>query len=401
MAIQFLPTQSYPQNNEDEFPVGQEIVLVFSEATDIKRIKESFVVYGEDFDRTSGPNNALWLNNQSGENPFFLRSPGFKGFLDCDVKQLLVDSHKTLNVLDDQIQLDKNETGIVVVVVTPKTVLKENSKYQTFLVGKNVDNLSSLPEPIASLSKDRALRPRTIFDAYSLNANQEEVAEFERVRTYGSFIPKNNEDSSIANIKIITAGEGSSAKYKWWFSDEVEPQPASANYKERVSRCVQRWRKLDRGLLVKFSGDSYLENEEFKVRCYSRADETLTTSYSVVFQTGTGAIYEYPENTSTSPIGVGNLLLPEAIPGAAENEALRIVSVTPGDGSVNNELDLKQIVIEFNKNLDATTINQSSVEIISYPVSGTFDGNAGTRSDRERKVYKIISVEANRIILEL
>ena len=28
------------------------------------------------------------------------------------------------------------------------------------------------------------------------------------------------------NIKIIEAGEGSVAKYKWWFSDENEPQPA-------------------------------------------------------------------------------------------------------------------------------------------------------------------------------
>ena len=401
MAIQFLPAQSYPQNNEDEFPVGQEIVLVLSESTDIKRIKESFVLYGKDFDRTSGPNNALWLNTQSGENPFFLRSPGFQGFVDYEVKQFLVDSHKTLVVLDNQVQLDKNETGIVVVVITPKTVLKENSKYQTFLVGKNVDNLENLPEPIASFSKDRALRARTIFDAYSLDVNQAEIEQTARVKTYGSFESKNNESSATVNIKIIEAGAGSAAKYKWWFSDEPEPQPANANYKERVSRCVQRWRKLDRGVLVKFSADSYNLDEEFKVRCYSRDDDTLSTSYSIIFQTGTGSIYEYPENTSTSPIGVGNLVLPGVIPGSSQQESLQVISITPDDGSVNNELGLDRIVIEFNNPIDATTVTQSTVEIFSYPVSGTFDGNAGTRSDRERKVYKIISVEDNKITLEL
>ena len=401
MAIQFLPAQSYPQNNEDEFPVGQEIVLVLSESTDIKRIKESFVLYGQDFDRTSGPNNALWLNTQSGENPFFLRSPGFQGFVDYEVKQFLVDSHKTLVVLDNQVQLDKNETGIVVVVITPKTVLKENSKYQTFLVGKNVDNLENLPEPIASFSKDRALRARTIFDAYSLDVNQTEIEQTARVKTYGSFESKNNENSATVNIKIIEAGAGSAAKYKWWFSDEPEPQPANANYKERVSRCVQRWRKLDRGVLVKFSADSYNLDEEFKVRCYSRDDDTLSTSYSIIFQTGTGSIYEYPENTSTSPIGVGNLVLPGVIPGSSQQESLQVISITPDDGSVNNELGLDRIVIEFNNPIDAATVTQSAVEIFSYPVSGTFDGNAGTRSDRERKVYKIISVEDNKITLEL
>jgi len=341
----------------------------------------------------------LWLNTQSGENPFFLRSPGFKGFVDYEVKQYLVDSHKTLVVSEDQEQINRDETQFVVLVITPKTVLKENSKYQTFLVGSNVDNLETLPEAIRGLSQDRALHSRTIFDPYYTDGNNLEVAEKERIKSYGSFVPKNGENNAIVNIKIIESGEGSSAKYKWWFDDELEPQPANPVYKNRVSRCVQRWRKLDRGVLVKFSGDSYVENELFNIRCLKT--EPLSTSYSLVFQTGTGSIYEYPENTSTSPIGVGNLLLPNAVPNASANEALRIISVTPSDGSVNNSLDLDKIIIEFNANLDPATVTQETVEVYSYPISGTFDGNAGTRSDRERKVYKIISIENNKLTLEL
>lgn len=399
MAIQFLPSNSYPQNNEDEFPVGQEILLVFSEAVDIKKIKESFVLYGQDFDRTSGPDNSLWLNTQSGENPFFLRSPGFKGFVDYEVKQYLVDSHKTLVVSTEQKQLQRDENQIVVVVITPKTVLKEDSKYQTFLVGSNVDNLTSLPDGVRNLSKNRALRGRTIFDPYYTDGNGTEVLEKERLRSYGSFEPKNDENNAIVNIKIIEAGAGSTAKYKWWFSDELEPQPANPVYKDRVSRCVQRWRKLDRGVLIKFSAATYNLDEVFNIRCLKT--ESLATSYSIIFQTGTGSIYDYPENASTSPIGVGNLLLPNAIPSSTTGEPLRVISITPGDGSVNNELDLDKIVIEFNANLDATTITQETVEMYSYPVSGTFDGNAGTRSDRERKIYKIISIQDNKLTLEL
>ena len=101
MTIQFLSNVSYPQNNEDEFPVGQEIIFLFSESVDIKKIKESFVLYGQDFDRTSGPDNALWLNTQSGENPFFLRSPGFKGF----VAQEFIPKNNPLESLDRAIRI--------------------------------------------------------------------------------------------------------------------------------------------------------------------------------------------------------------------------------------------------------------------------------------------------------
>ena len=399
MTIQFLSNVSYPQNNEDEFPVGQEIIFLFSESVDIKKIKESFVLYGQDFDRTSGPDNALWLNTQSGENPFFLRSPGFKGFVDYDVKQVLVTSHKTMEERVSQLQYVPETDQLSALIFTPKTVLKENSKYEIFVVGNNVDSLENLPGGFANLSKDRALSARTVFDAYSLDLNGDYIDVSSRIKSYGSFKPKNNEQSATVNIKILNAGEGSSAKYKWWFDDELEPQPANPVYKDRVSRCVQRWRKLDRGVLIKFSLDSYVEDEIFQINCVK--SETLDTSYLLTFQTGTGSIYEYPENSSTSPIGVGNLVLPGAIPNQTQSTTLEVVSVTPFDGSVNNSLDLSKIIIEFNSNLDPATITQDTVTLTSYPISGTFDGYAGTRSDRERKVYKIISVEDNKLILEI
>lgn len=401
MAIQFSTTTSRPVNQENNFPVGQEIILIFSESVDIKKIKESVSLFGKDFDRTSGPDNALWINNSSGENPFFLRSPGFNGFVDYDVELFFGSPTKaTLALEEDQSQIDKQETRVAIVVLTPKKVLKEESEYTLFLVGKNIDDLENLTEDYQVISKDRALSPRTIFDAYKID-NGSNVEQTSRIKTYGSYDSKNNEASSIVNLKVITAGEGSAAKYKWWFSDENEPQPADTIYKERTFRATSRWRKLDRGVLVKFNQGTYDLNEHFYIKCYDRSADNLETSFIINFQTSTDSIYTYPEVQSTSPIGIDEVYIPSGIPTVSTVEPLKVVSMTPYDGSVNNDLSLDKIVIEFNRNLDATTVTQETVKILSYPVSGTFDGNSGTRSNREYKIYKIVSVEDNKITLEL
>lgn len=400
MTIQFSTEASRPQNNENDFPIGQEIILYFSEAPDKKKIKESVVLFGTDFDRTSGPDNALWLNSSSGENPFFLRSPGFNGFVDYNIELLFGEVGKgVLDIDENQAQLDKDENRACFAILTPKNVLKEESKYNLFIVGQNVDNLENLSEEYQSLSKDRALLPRTVFDAYQIDNNVNTASV--RLKSYGSFVPKNNELSTTAIIEITQTGTGSNAKYKWWFQEEGEPLVGNPAYNTRIGRCVQRWRKLDRGVLVRFEEAEYTLGERFYIKCYDRSADALETSYRIVFQTSTDSIYTYPENQSTSPIGIDGLTIPEAIPNVSATEYLKVISVRPADGSVNNPLDLKKIVIEFNNNLDPATITQETVTILSYPVSGTFDGDAGTRSDRERKIYKIISVEDNKLTLEL
>ena len=82
MAINYLPNSSVPLNNETQFPVGQELILVFDNPIDLKTFKESCILFGPDFDITSGPDNAVWLNQSENANPFFLKSPGFNGFVD-------------------------------------------------------------------------------------------------------------------------------------------------------------------------------------------------------------------------------------------------------------------------------------------------------------------------------
>ena len=387
MAIQLLTDLSFPQNNETQFPIGQQFFLVFDSAVDLKSVKESVIIYGPDFDKTSGPNNALWINASSGENPYFLRSPGFKGFVDCDFESFILEASEPILEKEDQLITSKEEEAFCLVKVTPKEPLKENTSYSLFIVGGNIENVESLSDELKAFSKNKSISERTVYDP-TKNLTKET-----RVRSSGSFIPKNLETSSILKLKVVKAGIGSEANYIWWFSDEVEPQVGNPLYGQRLSRCVQRWRITDRGVLIKFEANEFLLNEVFEIKCYKEV--LLENSYLINFKTSTDSIFEYPEYTSTSPIGLDSFNFPEPV------ESLSITNISPYNSEINVDLKLKQIVVEFNKEIDPLSVTQESVELLSYPISGTFDGPKGTRSNRESKIFKIVSVESNKIILEL
>ena len=398
MAITFQADQSYPTNEENQFPIGQEIVLVFNKPLDFKAAKESVILYGPDFDTTSGPDNGLWLNGSDGTNPFFLNSPNLKGFVDCEFETYLVNNLQELKVLDSQKIVSKPANdAFSVLVITPKRPLKTNTNYNLFICGESLDNLQNIPAELTAYNQSNCISEKTIFDPYYID-NAQKVAS-DKIRSAGSFEPLNNEVSTKLNVKIVTAGNGSSAKYVWWFDDEDEPNnPAHSLWNSRLSRCVQRWRITSRGVLVRFEIAEYQVGEQFTIDCHK--EELLDKSFTIGFNTGTESIFEYPEYTSTSPIAPDGLLLP-VLPGVAPAEKVEVLSMDPSDGEINVRLDLNKIFIKFNKEIDPTTVTQESIKIESHPVSGIFDGPSGTRSNRPEKVFKIISVSGDTITLEI
>ena len=60
--------------------------------------------------------------------------------------------------------------------------------------------------------------------------------------------------------------------------------------------------------------------------------------------------------------------------GDAALDAFRVVSIEPYDGAINLSLNTERIVVTFNKNINPATVTQDTVKLLSYPVSGTFDG---------------------------
>ena len=398
MSITLKPDQSYPVNNESDFPVGQEIVLVFDRALDLRKAKDSVILFGPDFDVTSGPDNALWMNGSDGTNPFFLNSPGFSGFVECDFKNYLVNNLAELQVEAVQ-ELYEKSVGdqFSVLVIIPKKPLKNDTKYHLFICGKNITNIDNLPAAILAFTENQCISEKTVYDPYKLVANV--MTTDARISSYGSFIPKSNETSTKVNIKITEAGNGSEAKYKWWFDDENEPQPASDNYAARISRCVQRWRILDRGVLIKFNGGDFILDEHFYINV--NEEDLLAESKLIDFSTSTDSVFIYPEYTSTSPLAPDGLLIPNVDSNVAPEQNLKLLSSSPNHGDVNMELDLDKITLTFSKNIDAATATQENILVESHPVSGSFDGPSGTRSNRPHKIYKIISVTDNKITLEL
>ena len=315
------------------------------------------------------------------------------GFIECDFEEYFVDNFDDADASGTQTLIDRAVEQKSIVKVTPKIPLGENSEYKLYILGSSSETISNgIPDYVDILAKNNTLSERTIFDVTDSNNAFES-----RIKSRGSYEVNSNENAADLNIKIVEEGQGSKARFIWWFSDEAEPLPANENYKKRLSRCVSRWRSKDRGVLLKFSDSQFNLNELFKVKCYEQIE--LEESYLITFKTSTDSVYEYPEQVSSSPIGLG-ANIGAGLNGLIETKKLTVVKIEPNNNSINNKLDLKNIIIYFNENIDATSVTQENVKIKVYPVSGVYDSSNGNMQ-REYELYKIISIVDNKIILEL
>ena len=78
------------------------------------------------------------------------------------------------------------------------------------------------------------------------------------------------------------------------------------------------------------------------------------------FESGSGAIEQLPASISSSVLSSG--LSPSTIE-ASTTTGMKILSSSPVDFSINNSSDLSEIVINFDKDLDAATVTQDRVTV--------------------------------------
>ncbi len=372
MSINLITNLTYPQNNENNIPIGSSIVLFFDKEVDINSIKECCILTGPDNDRTSGPDNAVWmLNNQ---NKDFLRSPGYSGFVDFEVELKYYDD-TTSSEVSDVDDSDIVSSYYTMAVIKPNKALSVHCDYKLYLIGENTSN-------IGAFQPQNSITQRTHYSATLNNLITK------RVKTKGTFSFIN---PLTLNIKIISSGLGSEARYLWWFSNEPVPSLNS----ERVTKCSTKYRSLDHGLTVSFENTQYTQNELYQIKCYPK--ENLQTSYLFNFRTGNEDVFvESDYNyTSTSPLDIS---VPTRLK-RIETEPLRIISIDPDPGSVNISKDIKFITITFNKELNASSVNQNSIKIKSLPVSGNYQSHKDNTKTFE--LAKIVSVVENKIIIEL
>lgn len=351
----------FPNDAASGVPLGAQVEITFDRGIDVRSGKQNVVIYGVDFDKTSGPDQAQWIKGKN--NPFFLKSPGFNGTVDCDVEVVYVDAGG--NELDPQPEVTSEAEEIAngyrhKLIVKPKALLAPNANYKVYIIGDSEGGSS------------RGVSARTIFDVVPTVADPAAT-----MIVYGGY--KGNADDTV-KVKITSAGDVGQAKYKWWYSAAGEGTAVTGKVTSR------RYRKLDDGIQARFVGSNYSLGDEFTFEVRKR--DFLEDSFTLSFDTGTGSIQAVPETASTSVIGTIEALKPQ-------NSYLEIIDVDPEDGSTHMPLNTRTISIKFSEDIDETTVTDESVTVYSYPVSGRYDGKD------VKELVKKLTVNGDELIIEI
>lgn len=110
---------------------------------------------------------------------------------------------------------------------------------------------------------------------------------------------------------------------------------------------------------------------------------------TVTFETGTGSIEEVPTTTSTSVL--------QQTTNSSSSTSLEVSSVTPSDRSVENPIDLDEIVIEFNKEIDANSVDSDMISVTTKPATDHPYANVNYQGN----LAKVIEVDGKKIIVKI
>ena len=355
-------TAVYPNPNQISVPVGAEIEVIFDQAIDLSTAIKSVVLYGKDMDFVSGPDGAKWISEGQSTDPFYLRSPGFSGVVECEYTLVYVDSSGVEYEFNTDVVEPAQETTAGVthkLIVRPKGLLREEMSYYLKLIGDSEGGAS------------KGIAKRTVYDVDHSSA----VSTSGKITVYGGYT--DSADDNI-RIEIKTSGNIGEVDYDFWFDSD----PSTVYSNKLASR---RYRRLDKGVQIRFDGSDFLAGDAY--RELVQAPEYLENSYDMNFETSTDTIVEVPTTMSTSPIG-------PQLPVNSTTGYLEHLEMDPEDGSSNQLFKDRQIVLTFGNDLDPATVTQESVKVFAYPVSGVY-------SDTEeiKELFKKITVSNNKIII--
>lgn len=365
----------YPADLDTGIPIGASIVLQFDKGVDLATVKDYIVLYGPDFDQTSGADSVLFIDQDTGDNPYFLRSPGFKGLVDIAISASYVDLTsgaavtQTLTSEIEEASVGVSGAGHKILVTPTNGAFAADTQYVLHILGD--------PD-----SQGTGVSSRTVFDVVPDVANASDTGV---VYVGGSYT------GSLAdelNIEITTIGDIGVAKYKYWLTSAGEP---SAVYDKLTNR---RYRNLIQGLQVRFTGSDFALGDVFRVNVEPAV--RLATSTKVTFTTNDGSYSTAPDSPSTPATSQPpSTVLPPA-PGTDTTESrLQIEEMVPADGAYNVSTNARQIVITFNEELDESTISGDSIQLWKYPVLGYFEGE-----NEPVELQKRLTVSGNMLTID-
>ena len=340
---------TYPAAADTGIPVGITIKIYFDTGIDEKSLKDSVALYGRDSDVTSGPDSAIWVDKDTGDNPFFLTSPGFKGLIPLKFELAYYTLATTIEVIPGIITSQADEVTAVVGHVAKITV---DPKYNALLPANAELTLIIAGDPD---TQDIGISSRTVFDLEA-NPGNTGAGNF---AIWGTWIDPGAGDDTL-NLEITTGGSVGTAEYKWWYTSAGS---SSASDDILTSR---RYRTLADGLQIRFTGSDFQVGDTWAVNVATV--ERMAESLSVSFTTNDGSYSTAPASPSTPATSTPAT---SVLPSAADT--FEVLSMIPANGSYNVNIKNRKIVITFSDDVDADTITDDSVKLWKYPVDGVYD----------------------------
>lgn len=362
---------TYPADADTGIPVGITIKLFFDYGLDPQSVRDSIVLYGADFDMTSGPDTAIWVDKDTGDNPFFLASPGFQGLvpLKYELAYYSLGSVPGEEVNPGVITSQEDEMTALVGQVVKITL---DHKYNSQLASDTLYTLVITGDPD---EQDTGLSARTVFDIVADPSNSG-TGEFFIWGTWSGLA------ADELNIEITADGNVGTAEYKWWYSSQLESEAVVNNVTNR------RFRSLADQLKVRCSGSNFVTGDRFRVNV--APTQRLAESYKIQFTTNDGSYSLAPESPSTPASSTPPLsVLPSA------TSPFEVVEMIPASGSYNVSNKNRTITILFSEDLDPDTITTNSVKLWKYPVSGVYEN-----THEPLELQKILSVSGNTLTIK-
>jgi len=358
----------FPSNESTSVPVGAKICITFDKSVDLESVRNNVVVYGEESEIMTGPNDTIWLNQSDIGESDFLKTAGFKGIVEYSIEGVYVnpDTGEELETSEiTSFEAEEYLSAYYKVCLIPKKLLSEKNNYKVFAIGEVEDNLK------------KGITKRTLYDPdYSLVNSSTGF-----VHVYGGY--DSNTDDKLF-IEITKAGNIGTCEYSCWF----EKSGKTSSDEGKVSS--RRFRKIKKNLQVRFSGSSFEKGDVYSIEVYK--PEFMEDSYQFSFKTSSDFIEEVPETMSTSPIGTKIVL-------TSEEGGLSLLEMSPDDGSTNMLFQDKTITLTFDNDVDESTVDDETVIVYTYPVSGFYSG--GNSQQEPKQLRKKLTVEDNKIIIEL
>lgn len=345
-------TQTYPADTDTGIPVGVSIEILFDKGIDLETAKSSVVLYGADFDQTSGPDQVLWTDGNTLQNPFYLRSPGFQGLVPMVHRIVYWDLLNDVEIDPGAITGEALELSSNIghkLIVTPRQQLAADTPYSLFIMGD--------PDSAGS-----GISSRTVFDVEAGGSN---VGTDGVVGVYGGY------DRSVADtiiVEITTAGDIGEAKYRWYYSSGGVGTAIAGRITSR------RYRRLEDGLQINFSGSGFVLGDTYEINV--EPIERMAANMQLSFTTNDGSFSTPPESPSTPATSLPpSSVLPSSVSTIGDSY-LEVIDVTPGDRAFNVAVNTNEIVVTFSEDIDPATVTDSSVVLKTLSASGQYSDTA-------------------------